>query len=140
MSPSGRGAGHAAHHCSEVKELIVDLGHRVEELSERGVRGEADYGDENELPPPRGVLRRLAVPLKKTSRRLRELEESLGGRLDSALEIQEVAARDVDRKFGDFFNMTMEMFEHQHQQVILYYQHNYVSYFQPFLIGKIVFV
>ena len=29
----------------------------------------------------------------------------------------QIASADFDRKFSDFFNMTLEMFEHQHHQI-----------------------
>ena len=113
-------------HCADLKELLLDVGSRVDDIYGR-VIVDQDYDDysRDEASPPsvvdrhaaRGLLRRLAAPLKKTSRRLKELEASVGERLDAALGTVQVAARDVDRKFGDFFNMTMEMFEHQHHQV-----------------------
>ena len=46
--------------------------------------------------------------------------EDIGRQLESTMgEIRtsvQIAAADFDQKFNDFFNMTLEMFEHQHHQ------------------------
>lgn len=65
------------------------------------------------------LFRRLSLPFKKANRRLRDMED-IGRQLESTMgEIRttvQIANADFDRKFGDFFNMTLEMFEHQHHQ------------------------
>lgn len=65
------------------------------------------------------LFRRLSLPFKKANRRLRDMED-IGRQLESTMgEIRttvQIASADFDRKFGDFFNMTLEMFEHQHHQ------------------------
>ena len=66
------------------------------------------------------LFRRLALPFKKANRRLRDMED-IGRQLESTMgEIRtstQIAAADIDRKFSDFFNMTLEMFDHQHHQI-----------------------
>merc|ERR1712223_601925 len=68
------------------------------------------------------LFRRLALPFKKANRRLRDMED-IGRQLESTMdEIRtsvQIAAADFDQKFNDFFNMTLEMFEHQHHQIAL---------------------
>ena len=65
------------------------------------------------------LFRRLSLPFKKANRRLRDMED-IGQQLESTMnEIRtsvQIASADFDRKFSDFFNMTLEMFEHQHYQ------------------------
>ena len=68
------------------------------------------------------LFRRLSLPFKKANRRLRDMED-IGRQLESTMnEIRtnvQIASADFDRKFSDFFNMTLEMFEHQHYQIEL---------------------
>ena len=49
--------------------------------------------------------------------------EDIGRQLESTMgEIRssvQIAAADFDQKFNDFFNMTLEMFEHQHHQIAM---------------------
>ncbi len=66
------------------------------------------------------LFKRLSLPFKKANRRLRDMED-IGRQLESTMgEIRtnvQIASADFDRKFSDFFNMTLEMFEHQHHQM-----------------------
>jgi hypothetical protein len=66
------------------------------------------------------LFRRVALPFKKANRRLREMED-IGQQLESTMgEIRnqvQIATADINHKFGDFYNMSLEMLEHQHHQL-----------------------
>ena len=66
------------------------------------------------------LFKRFSLPFKKANRRLRDMED-IGQQLESTMgEIRtttQIAAADIDRKFSDFFNMSLEMFDHQHHQI-----------------------
>lgn len=66
------------------------------------------------------LFRKVSLPFKKANRRLRDMED-IGRQLESTMgEIRtsvQLASADIDRKFSDFFNMTLEMFDHQHHQI-----------------------
>ena len=63
------------------------------------------------------LFRRISQPFKKATK-------NVGKKFDRAVSdvtyLLRDAASDIDRKFNDFFNMTMEMFEHQHHQLESY--------------------
>lgn len=71
------------------------------------------------------LFRRIAAPFRKANKRLRDMEDartSFEQIMTELSTLAESSVKDVDRKFSDFFNMTMEMFEHQHHQLEEYDQ------------------
>ena len=63
------------------------------------------------------LFRKLSQPFKKATK-------NVGKKFDRAVTdvtfLLKDASTDIDRKFNDFFNMTMEMFEHQHHQELIF--------------------
>jgi len=110
-------------------EVTTDVGTQSNDGRENrdGTVEETDFdmsftGFESETPNDQQLIklfRRLTLPFKKANRRLRDMED-IGRQLESTMgEIRssvQIAAADFDQKFNDFFNMTLEMFEHQHHQ------------------------
>jgi len=60
------------------------------------------------------LFRRISQPFKKASK---NVSKKFDRAVTDVTFLMRDAVTDIDRKFNDFFNMTMEMFEHQHHQV-----------------------
>ena len=69
------------------------------------------------------LYRRLSAPFKKAGRRLREMESVRDDFEATAKNLEAVVMssnEEVDRRFGEFFNYTLEAFDHQHHQLEKY--------------------
>eukprot|EP00094_Tigriopus_californicus_P003137 TCALIF_03019-PA protein Name:"Similar to Stt3b Dolichyl-diphosphooligosaccharide--protein glycosyltransferase subunit STT3B (Mus musculus)" AED:0.93 eAED:0.93 QI:0/0/0/0.33/1/1/3/0/480 len=125
-------------HCRDVSASLADISERLEYLEDHIRESQfrepeyiSDYeigGEMSELSVTSPTLdnqimramRRMTVPLKRIHKRLRTLDtmehkfEGILAQMDQSID---GATHDIEGKFNDFFNMTMEMFEHQHLQV-----------------------
>lgn len=124
--------------CRDVSTSLSDISERLESLEDHIRESQfrdsdlvSDYDLGGELGESSGlsapletqimrVMRRMTVPFKRIHKRLRVLDtmehkfEGIFTQMDRTID---GATHDMEGKFNDFFNMTMEMFEHQHQQV-----------------------
>ena len=69
------------------------------------------------------LFRRITLPFKKANKRLREMEDirhRFTSSLDQMRAIVNTLTRDADRRYNDFYNMTMEMFDQQHRTLESY--------------------
>ncbi len=101
------GAKHSGSHQNEDAPLDISVVHGYDE---------SDIQEQQLVK----IIRKVALPFKKANKRLRDMED-IGHQLETTMgEIRShvrLASNDLDRKFNDFFNMTLEMFEHQHHQM-----------------------
>ena len=69
------------------------------------------------------ILRRITLPFKKANKRLREMED-IRHRFTTSLDQMRVIVNtlmvDSDRRYNEFYNMTMEMFDQQHNSLQSY--------------------
>ena len=69
------------------------------------------------------ILRRITLPFKKANKRLREMEDirhRFTTSLDQMRMIVNTLMVDSDRRYNEFYNMTMEMFDQQHNSLQSY--------------------
>ena len=115
--------------CTDLRKDVNLLSSNVESLVRKSRHGNPDKDHESiqdismETTQEQQlvkIIRKVALPFKKANKRLRDMED-IGHHLEATMgEIRShvhVASTDIDRKFNDFFNMTLEMFEHQHHQM-----------------------
>ena len=122
---------HGGGVCSELKETVKLIYDKVNSNSGRTEGEDIDFdetylGDDEVFAEKRHFLeffRRMSLPFKKANRRLREMEDirrKFQSNVDEMKSDMSSLTIDMDRRYNDFYNMTIELFQQQHSTLETY--------------------